>query len=59
MPAFALFVAVVVVCFEQLVESRFGAAGVVGMLMLSIGVKARNVTCSCVGAVMLALLLTR
>ncbi|KNE81031.1 MULTISPECIES: hypothetical protein [Streptomyces] len=59
MPAFALFVAVVVVCFEQLVESRFGAVGVVGMLMLSIGVKARNVTCSCVGAVMLALLLTR
>ncbi|MFI1955968.1 hypothetical protein ACH437_29715 [Streptomyces xinghaiensis] len=59
MPAFALFVAVVVVCFEQLVESRFGAVGVIGMLMLSIGVKARNVTCSCVGAVMLALLLTR
>ncbi|MCC3653137.1 MULTISPECIES: hypothetical protein [Streptomyces] len=59
MPAFALFVAVVVVCFEQLVESRFGAVGVVGMLLLSIGVKARNVTCSCVGAVMLALLLTR
>ncbi|MBQ0987845.1 hypothetical protein KBZ10_25670 [Streptomyces sp. F63] len=59
MPAFALFVAVVVVCFEQLVESRFGAVGVVGMLLLSIGVKARNITCSCVGAVMLALLLTQ
>ncbi|WP_030545950.1 hypothetical protein [Streptomyces albus] len=59
MPVFALFVAVVVVCSEQLVESRFGAVGVAGMLLLSIGIKARNVTCSCVGAVMLALLLTQ
>lgn len=57
MPALALLFAVFVVAFEELVEWRFGVAGVFAFVLLSIGWHAKNVTCSCVGAVMLTLLL--
>jgi hypothetical protein len=57
MPVLALVFAVFVVGFEQLVEWHFGAVGLLGFLMLTVGVKARNVTCSCVGAVVLAVLI--
>ncbi|MET7847546.1 hypothetical protein AB0D78_05190 [Streptomyces avermitilis] len=55
MPAIALLTAVFVVGFEQIVQWRYGATGVVGLLLLSIGVKAKNPTCSSIGAVVLAL----
>ncbi|GAB2779600.1 hypothetical protein [Streptomyces daliensis] len=57
MPLFALALAAVIVGFEQLIEWHFGVVGVIGLCLLTIGVKARNVTCSCVGAVVLTMLL--
>jgi len=56
MPLFALALAGFVIGFERLLEWRFGAVGAVGFVLLSVGVKARNITCSCVGAVVLAML---
>ncbi|MFG2194715.1 hypothetical protein [Streptomyces sp. NPDC048639] len=56
-PVVALLLAVVVVGFEQLVQWRFGAMGIIGLTMLAVGVKAKNVTCSCIGAVVLTMLL--
>ncbi|MFK4065719.1 hypothetical protein [Streptomyces sp. NPDC029674] len=58
MPAIALLAAVVAVSVEQLVQWKYGPMGIVGLLLLTIGVKARNPTCSSIGAVVLALLVT-
>lgn len=57
MPLFALMLAGLVIGFERLVEWQFGALGVIGFVLLSVGVKARNITCSCVGAVVLTMLI--
>lgn len=57
MPVIALLSAVFVFGFEQFVKWEYGPVGVVGLLLLSIGVKAKNPTCSSIGAVMLALLI--
>ncbi|GHD96677.1 hypothetical protein [Streptomyces naganishii] len=57
MPVLAILSAVFVVGFEQLVQWKYGAAGFVGLLLLTIGLKARNPTISSVGAVVLAMLL--
>lgn len=57
MPLFALLLAGLVVGFERLVEWQFGALGAIGFVLLSVGVKARNITCSCMGAVVLTLLI--
>ncbi|MDF3300348.1 hypothetical protein [Streptomyces tropicalis] len=57
MPAPALLSAVLVVGFEQIVQWRFGAMGVVGLLTLSVGIKAKSPALSSVGAVVLAMLL--
>ncbi|MET9894586.1 hypothetical protein OG788_21905 [Streptomyces sp. NBC_00647] len=56
MPALALLSAVFVVGFEQLVQWQYGPAGIVGLLLLTIGIKAKSPTCSSVGAVVLALM---
>ena len=56
MPAITLLSAVFVVGFEQLVHWQYGPTGVVGLLLLSIGIKAKNATCSSIGAAVLALL---
>ncbi|MEU6608983.1 hypothetical protein ABZ922_28700 [Streptomyces shenzhenensis] len=57
MPALALISAVFVVGFEQLVQWKYGATGIVGLLLLTIGVKAKSPTVSSAGAVLLAVLL--
>lgn len=57
MPVLALAFAAFVVGFEQLVQWHFGVLGVVGFSLLSIGIKAGNVKCSCAGAALLAMLL--
>ncbi|GAA2623429.1 hypothetical protein [Streptomyces axinellae] len=57
MPLIALIAAAGVVSFEQLVQMRFGGLGLVGCLLLSIGLKAKHVGCSCAGALVLATLL--
>ncbi|MCX4990051.1 MULTISPECIES: hypothetical protein [unclassified Streptomyces] len=56
MPALALLSAVFVIGFEQLVQWQYGPAGIVGLLLLTIGIKAKSPTCSSVGAVVLALM---
>lgn len=56
MPVLALVFAAFVIGFERLVESQFGVLGVLGLTLLGVGWHARNVTCSCVGAVVLILL---
>ncbi|MFC7309412.1 hypothetical protein ACFQVC_35030 [Streptomyces monticola] len=58
MPAIAVVGAVFVIGFEQLVEWQYGPVGVVGLLLLTIGIKSKNPTCSSIGAVVLAVLLT-
>ncbi|MGW2033110.1 hypothetical protein [Streptomyces spinosus] len=57
MPVLALLSALFVVGFEQLVQWRFGAVGLVGLLLLSVGVKAKSPAVSSAGAVLLAVLL--
>ncbi|MFD3519226.1 hypothetical protein [Streptomyces sp. NPDC058653] len=44
---------------EQFVQWKFGMAGAASLLLLTIGVKARNSTCATIGAVVLALLLVQ
>ncbi|MBP0460147.1 hypothetical protein JFN87_22015 [Streptomyces bomunensis] len=56
MPGVAIVAAIATIGFEALVQSTFGAMGVVGLLLLTIGVKARSVACGCVGAVVLTML---
>ncbi len=56
MPVLALISAVFVVGFEQIVSWKYGAAGVVGLLLLTIGIKAKSPSVSSAGAVLLALL---
>lgn len=57
MPVLALVCALLVVGFEQLVEWRYGAAGIIGLLLLSVGTKAKSPAVSSAGAVLLAVLL--
>ncbi|TPQ22237.1 hypothetical protein [Streptomyces sporangiiformans] len=56
MPVIAFICAVFVVGFEQLVQWRYGPAGILGLLLLSIGIKTKSPTCSSIGAVLLAVL---
>ncbi|MEG8279200.1 hypothetical protein [Streptomyces sp. AHA2] len=58
MPALALLPAVLVVAFEQLVQWKYGPAGIVGLLLLTVGIKAKSPAVSSAGAVVLALLMT-
>lgn len=57
MPVLALASAALAAAVEQFVEWHYGAVGLAGLILLTVGLKARNTTCSCVGAVVLALLL--
>ncbi|MFF2201305.1 hypothetical protein [Streptomyces sp. NPDC058145] len=57
MPVLALLCAAFVVGFEQLVEWKYGATGLVGLLLLSVGIRAKSPAVSSAGAVLLALLL--
>jgi hypothetical protein len=58
MPAIALLAAVFISGFQQFVSWQYGTSGVVGLTLLTIGIKARNPTISSIGAVVLALLVT-
>ncbi|GGY95973.1 hypothetical protein [Streptomyces poonensis] len=55
MPVLALIAAVLLIGVEQLIEWRYGPMGIVGLLLLTIGLKARSPLCSSTGAVVLAL----
>ncbi|MEU6476315.1 hypothetical protein ABZ858_05380 [Streptomyces sp. NPDC047017] len=57
MPVLALLSAVFVIAFEQIVQWKFGATGFVGLLLLSVGLKAKSPAVSSAGAVVLAMLI--
>ncbi|MGW0950896.1 hypothetical protein [Streptomyces sp. NPDC002545] len=57
MPALALVSAIFVIGFEELLQWKYGAMGMIGLLLLTVGIKAKNPTLSSVGAVVLAVLL--
>jgi hypothetical protein len=59
MPALALISAVFVVGFEQFVQWQYGPTGIIGLLLLSIGIKAKSPACSSIGAVLLALMVSQ
>lgn len=44
---------------EQLLLTRYGALGMLGLGFTAVGIKARNATCASIGAVILALLLAQ
>ncbi len=56
MPVLALLTAVFTVGFEQVIQWKYGLTGSVGLLLLTVGIKARSPSLSSAGAVMLALL---
>ncbi|WP_415949832.1 hypothetical protein [Streptomyces sp. KLOTTS4A1] len=56
MPVIAVLGALFVLGFERLVEWQYGPMGIVGLLLLTIGIKAKNPTCSSLGAVVLAVM---
>jgi hypothetical protein len=55
-PALALLAAVFVVGVEQTVQWKYGVIGVVGLMLLTVGIKAKSPALSSAGAVVLALL---
>ncbi|CAM5455044.1 hypothetical protein [Streptomyces pilosus] len=59
MQLLALLSAVLVISVQQLVEWKFGMAGLVGLLLLTIGIRANRPGISSAGAVLLALLVSR
>jgi hypothetical protein len=44
---------------EQLVQWRYGAAGMIAATFITLGYKARNTTCTAIGLTALALLLAQ
>ncbi|MFF8096109.1 hypothetical protein [Streptomyces sp. NPDC016675] len=56
MPVLALLSTLLVVTFEQIVQWKYGATGLVGLLLLTVGIKAKSPSVSSAGAVVLALL---
>ncbi|MER5990516.1 MULTISPECIES: hypothetical protein [Streptomyces] len=59
MPVLALVSAVLVITLEQFVQWKYGVAGIIGLLLLTIGIKAKSPGVSSAGAVLLALLVAR
>ncbi|KUJ53601.1 hypothetical protein PV336_36075 [Streptomyces sp. MI02-2A] len=59
MPAIALLSALFVAGFDQFVQWKYGTMGIIGLLLLTVGIKAKSPTCSSVGAVVLALMVAQ
>ncbi|MEW2252732.1 MULTISPECIES: hypothetical protein [unclassified Streptomyces] len=57
MPVLTLLCTLFTVGLEQTVQWRYGTAGAVGLLLLSVGIKARKPAVTSAGAVVLALLM--
>ncbi|GGX98974.1 hypothetical protein [Streptomyces minutiscleroticus] len=55
MPVITLVSTVFVIGLEQLVRWRYGPTGVVGLLLLAVGIRAKSPAFSSMGAVVLAL----
>ncbi|WP_405742856.1 hypothetical protein OG885_24685 [Streptomyces sp. NBC_00028] len=59
MPILAVAMAAFAIGFEQLIQWRYGPMGIIAIVILSIGLKARSAAISSIGAVILAMLLTQ
>lgn len=59
MPVIAIVVAALALGFEQLIQWKYGPLGIVAFVLLTIGIKAKNVKLSGVGAGLLVLLLAQ
>ncbi len=59
MPYIAIVIAALAVAFEQFVQGRYGVLGLVALVTLTVGVKARSGAISGVGAVVLVMLLAQ
>ncbi len=59
MPLIALTVAALAVGFEQLVQWKLGAMGIVAFVALTVGVKAKSAAIGGIGAVILVMLLAQ
>ncbi|WP_306321475.1 MULTISPECIES: hypothetical protein [unclassified Streptomyces] len=55
MSVLTLLSAVVVITLEQLAQWHYGPAGLFGLILLAVGARARNATCSSAGGVLLAI----
>ncbi|MET7572692.1 hypothetical protein ABZT04_29945 [Streptomyces sp. NPDC005492] len=59
MPFAALAIAALAIGFEQLLQWKYGAMGIIAFAALSIGLKAKNTTISGIGAVIIVMLLAQ
>lgn len=59
MPLIYLAVAALAIGFEQLIQLRYGAMGIIAFLALTLGIKAKNTAIGSIGAVILVMLLTQ
>ncbi|AWW38871.1 MULTISPECIES: hypothetical protein [Streptomyces] len=57
MPLIALAIAGLAVAVEQFVQWKFGPMGIIALVALTIGVKAKNTMLGGIGAVLLVMLL--
>jgi hypothetical protein len=58
-PLIALVIAALAVGFEQLVQWKWGAMGIIAFVALTVGVKAKSVAIGGIGAVILVMLLAQ
>ncbi|MEV7739043.1 hypothetical protein AB0O75_44590 [Streptomyces sp. NPDC088921] len=57
MIVFQLVSAVAALAVDQLLETRYGILGVLCLILVAVGFRARNTTCLSVGAVVFVLLM--
>ncbi|MEU3254507.1 hypothetical protein [Streptomyces sp. NPDC006997] len=59
MPYIAIVIAALVIGFEQFVQWKLGPMGIIALVALTIGVKAKNTMIGGIGAVILVMLLAQ
>lgn len=59
MPFIAVVVAALALGFEQIVQWKYGPMGIIALVLLTVGIKARNTAAGGIGALILALLLAQ
>ncbi|WP_217205539.1 hypothetical protein [Streptomyces sp. AC550_RSS872] len=59
MPLIYLAVAALAIGFEQLLQMKYGAMGLIAFVALTLGIKAKNTVIGGIGAVILVMLLAQ
>ncbi|QEU93456.1 hypothetical protein [Streptomyces kanamyceticus] len=59
MPLIAIVVAALAIGFEQVIQWKYGPLGIIAFVLLTVGIKAKNVKLSGLGAALLVLLLAQ